>query len=208
MPNNMVIDISHHNAGTLNFTQAKNAGVVGVICKATQGSGYKDPTYNARKTAAVNAGLLWGAYHFGTAANVNAQLANFMAVAGNDPTMLYALDFERNEATPSNTMTLPQARDFLQKLDARLGRKAVVYGGNLLKTALGNNPNQFFGQHRLWWAQYGESPHVPPTWNQAWLWQFTDGHHGPQPHTVNGIGSCDIDHYAGTAAQLKAQWPG
>jgi lysozyme len=206
MPNNMVIDISHHNAGNLNFTQAKNAGVVGVICKATQGSGYKDPKYNARKAAATSAGLLWGAYHFGTAASINAQLANFVSVAGNDPTMLYALDFEENGPTPSNTMSLPQARDFLKKLDQHLGRPAVIYGGNHLKTALGNNADAFFGGHRLWYAQYNNTANIPSTWNQAWLWQFTDGHHGPQPHTVNGIGSCDIDNYAGTAAQLTAQW--
>ena len=203
MPNNLVIDISHFNAGPLDFVAAKNAGVAGVIHKATQGSGFRDPAYGAHKTAAVKAGLLWGAYHFGTGANVDAQLSLFLGATGIDNTMLYALDFEEN---PGNTMSLAQARDFIQKLDTRLGRKAVIYGGNLLKTGLGGSKDAFFGQHRLWWAQYNNTADVPPTWNQFWLWQFTDGHHGPSPHEVAGIGVCDIDNFGGTPAQLQAQW--
>jgi lysozyme len=203
MPNNLVVDISHFNTGPLDFVAAKNAGVVGVIAKATQGSGFKDPAYGARKTAAVNAGLLWGAYHFGTGANVDSQLSNFLGTTGIDNAMLYALDFEAN---PGNTMGLAQAKAFIQKLDTRLGRKAVIYGGDLLKTALGGTNDAFLGQHRLWWAQYNTTANIPPTWSQFWLWQFTDGHHGPPPHAVNGIGPCDIDNFAGTAAQLQAQW--
>ena len=41
---NAVIDISHHNAN-LDFQQAKAAGILGVIHKATQGLTYKDPMY-------------------------------------------------------------------------------------------------------------------------------------------------------------------
>ena len=91
------------------------------------------PTARARPRR-VNAGLLWGAYHFGTGADVDSQLSNFLGKTGIDDAMLYALDFEAN---PGNTMSLAQAKDFIQKLDTRLGRKAVIYGGDLLKTALG-----------------------------------------------------------------------
>ena len=112
MPNNFVIDISHHNGGPLDFVAARNAGVVGVIAKATQGSGFKDPAYSARKTAALNAGLLWGAYHFGTGADVDLQLSNFLGKTGIDDAMLYALDFEAN---PGNTMSLAQAKDFIRE---------------------------------------------------------------------------------------------
>jgi lysozyme len=206
MPNNLVIDISHHNAGSLDFSAAKNGGVVGVIAKATQGSGFKDPAYGSRKTAAVKAGLMWGAYHFGTAADVDSQLSNFLGSTGIDNSMLYALDFEKNGQGDANTMSLAQAKDFIRKLDNRLGRKAVIYGGNLLKTELGGAQDAFLGQHRLWWAQYNNTAHIPPTWSKFWLWQFTDGHNGPTPHSVSGIGNCDIDTFAGPAQQLQAQW--
>ena len=101
-------------------------------------------------------------------------------------------------------MSLAQAKDFIQKLDTRLGRKAVIYGGNLLKTALGGTHDAFLGQHRLWWAQYNITANIPPTWSQFWLWQFTDGHHGPPPHAVDGIGPCDIDNFEGTAAAVAS----
>ena len=207
MPNNMVIDISHHNQGTLDFVAARAAGVVGVICKATQGTSYKDPTYSGRRTAALSAGLLWGAYHFGTAADVDHQVANFLGKVGLSGDMLYAMDYEKNEQTPANTMSLAQAREFLRKLDQSIGRPGVVYGGRWMKEHLGNQHDAFLGSNRLWFAQYGSAPQIPPTWSSYWLWQFTDGHHGPQPHSIAGIGNCDIDHFDGTEAELRAQWP-
>jgi lysozyme len=206
MPNNKVIDISHHNQGNLNFAAAKAAGVLGVISKATQGSGYRDPTYNERKAAALDAGMLWGAYHFGTAADVDAQVSNFLGKVHPDANTLCALDFEKNEATPTNSLTVAKARQFVQKLDQALGRPIVIYGGRFMKDLLGGQNDAVLGQHRLWYAQYGDAPQIPPTWSQFWLWQFTDGHHGPLPHNVAGIGACDVDHFAGSDEQLREQW--
>ena len=65
---NGVIDISHHN-GVVDLKKAKGDGIVGVIHKATQGQAYMDPTYQANRTKAADAALLWGAYHFGTGAD-------------------------------------------------------------------------------------------------------------------------------------------
>ncbi len=62
---NTIIDLSHHN-GDVDLGRAKAAGILGVIQKATQGTGYKDPTFDANREQAIQAGLLFGAYHFGT----------------------------------------------------------------------------------------------------------------------------------------------
>jgi lysozyme len=59
------IDISHHD-GNVNLAKAKEDGILGVIQKATQGQTFKDPTYQRNRQKAKDAGLLWGAYHFGT----------------------------------------------------------------------------------------------------------------------------------------------
>src|SRR5690242_10324712 len=59
-----VIDISHHQDQSIDFVKLKAAGIIGVIHKATQGNGFKDPKYPGRRKAAEAAGLLWGAYHF------------------------------------------------------------------------------------------------------------------------------------------------
>jgi len=45
---------------------------------------------------------------------------------------------------------------------------------------------------------------------EVWLWQYTDGTSGPEPHTINGCDpmGIDISSYQGTAEQLAAEWAG
>ena len=64
-PINVVIDISHHNANP-DFSRAAADGIVGVIHKATQGLTFTDSAYLTSRKKALDAGLLWGAYHFGS----------------------------------------------------------------------------------------------------------------------------------------------
>jgi lysozyme len=56
-PLNVIVDISHHN-GNVNLNKAKDAGILGVIQKASQGQTNVDPTYKTNRTKATNAGLL------------------------------------------------------------------------------------------------------------------------------------------------------
>src|SRR4029077_8444151 len=142
----LVVDISHGDRVD-SFARAKGAGLRGVIHKATTGATGRDDAYKGRRGLAAGANLLWGAYHWGTHANVSAQVENFITWAEPDNDTLVALDFER---TADNQMTLDQAREFLTLLGQRLRRKPVIYGGDLLKEALGNHKDEFFGGHRLW----------------------------------------------------------
>jgi hypothetical protein len=203
----MVVDISHGD-GVSNFALARASGLVGVIHKATTGGTGRDDAYKARRTDAAAAGLLWGAYHWGTARPVSEQLDNFLSWAEPDDNTLVALDYE---PTPGNQMTLDVARQFLQGIQDRLGRKAVLYSGSTLKDALGSKKDPFFGAHRLWLAQYGSNPSVQLSWDRFWLWQYTDGISGPDPKTMPGIpgdsaGHLDCDRYVGTEEQLRAEW--
>jgi lysozyme len=61
----IVVDISYHN-GDIDLAAARNAGIVAAFHKATQGAGYADPLYATNRATAQAAGILWGAYHFGT----------------------------------------------------------------------------------------------------------------------------------------------
>ncbi len=204
-----VADIYHGDKVT-SFKKAADAGLWGVIHKATTGGTGHDDFYESRRKAALQAGLLWGAYHWGTAADVEKQVKNFIKRAEPDGDTLVALDFEE---TKNNQMTLAQARDFLTLISEQLGRKAVIYGGGLLKARLGANANPFFGSHRLWLAHYNPNPVCQKSWSKAWLWQYTDktGRPGLQPDSIAGIpgnsdGDLDCDSYEGTKAQLKAEW--
>lgn len=207
MINLRVVDI-YHGDKVSSFAKGATFGIWGIIHKATTGATGRDDKYASRRKAANDAGLLWGAYHWGTKADVTKQVENFLDYAKPDDFTLIALDFER---TPGNTMTLGQARQFLTLINQKLGRKAVIYSGDLIKSQLGNKKDPFFGSHRLWLAHYNPHPVVQKSWSKYWLWQYTDKTTGLRPNTVPGIpgdskGNLDCNSYDGNRQQLKAEW--
>jgi lysozyme len=202
-PLNVVIDISHHNANP-DFGQAAAAGIVGVIHKATQGLTYKDPMYLTNRQKALDAGLLWGAYHFGVGGNGFDQADFFLGLVNPEGDTLLVLDYEPN--TQGTTMSLDDARAFVSQVNDKLGRFPGLYSGSLIKQQLGNNEDAVLAQCFFWLAQYGPTAVVPKNWPTWTLWQYTDGNLGPQPHTVPGIGACDRDKFNGDLDGLKTLW--
>ena len=93
-----------------------------------------------------------------------------MSVAAPGTDTLVALDWESiGTSEPSAAL----AKAFLEELESKLGRKAVVYSGNVAKEQIaGNDP--FFGPHRLWLAEYGPVPKVQESWKAPWLWQYSE----------------------------------
>lgn len=198
----VVIDIYHGNVVD-SFAQARAAGVLGIIHKATTGQTGKDKAYTDRRRDAEAAGLLWGAYHWGTNAPVAAQVDNFLMKAQPGENTLVALDYEIDAKFQ---MSLDQAREFLERIHEKLGRRAVLYSGHLIKEKLGNRVDPFFGAHRLWLAEYNPTAKVQKSWSSYWLWQYAE-----KPSTVPGIpgntaGAIDYNHFNGTEAQLRAEW--
>ncbi len=205
MPNFRVIDI-FHGTESVEFAAARAGGGLGVIHKSRQGSGFADDKYAQPRTAAVAQGLLWGAYHFGTSADVSAQVKNFLDTAKPDDNTLLALDFEKNEPNPSDTMSLTQAKQFVAMVQAKTGRLPVLYGGAMLKESLGNAVDPDLAQCRLWWAEYASARKLPVTWLNYFLWQYTDGASGPEPRKAPGVGPCDCNTFDGSPLDLAQQW--
>ena len=204
---NVVIDLSHHRE-TVDFDAVKADGIVGVIHKATEGLGFSDRTYAARRVEARRRGLLWGAYHSGVGANGSDQADFFIKTADPDEQTLIVLDYETNPTGP--TMTLDQAREFVERVEEITGRYPGLYSGRLVKEQLGGvtPPDPVLSNCFLWIAQYGgpRPLDVPPTFKTWTLWQYTDGVHGPEPHRVKGVGQCDRNRFNGSLAQLKKLW--
>lgn len=198
----LVVDLSHHNSG-VDFVKMRAAGAVGIIHKATQGLSYVDYAYEARRVRAQAAGLLWGAYHFGTDVSASAQAAHFLGVAKPDDRTLLALDFEENGA---NTMSLAGAKQFVGAVESRVGRRPLLYTGSLVRDLLGDRVDAELGRCRLWWAQYADAPRVQVSWTSPWLWQHSDGFHGALPHAIDGVGPCDCNLFDGTEDRLREQW--
>ena len=202
-PLNVVIDISHNN-GNVDLARAKEDGIVGVIQKATQGQSFVDPTYEVNRRKAADAGLLWGAYHFGVGGDGVEQAEHFLKVAGGDPKTLLVLDFESNPTGPS--MDLEEAKAFVTHINERTGRFPGFYSGHDIKRLLGGNRDPILSQCWLWLAQYGPTPVVPRNWETWTMWQYTDGAYGSEPHQVSGVGRCDRDKFNGDEAQLRRLW--
>ena len=202
---NVIVDLSHHNR-VADFDAAKSDGILGVIHKATQGFRYVDPKYESRRTKALDAGLMWGAYHFGVGGDGIAQAQHFLEVVKPDLNLrdLLVLDFEANPS--GSSMSLEEAEEFVEYVQHITGRWPGLYAGHYLKEILGNQTDTSLANCWLWFARYGPPPKVPAAWTTWTMWQYTDGAVGDEPHAVAGIGHCDRDKFNGDLAALKKLW--
>jgi len=221
-----VIDISH-NVTVSDFSSVRRrSNILAVVHKATEGGDWVDPSYSMRRPEAEAAGLLWGAYHFGTHQySGERQAAAFLAAAQPGPTTLMALDFEPNDANWRNTMNLAQAEAFVRAIQRSTGRLPLVYthpswangersgrAGVKLRDAV--NSASILAQCDLWLADYREEPEVPFAWTQrSWrLWQYAgdeteaDAAYGSVPRAVAGVSHCDRNLFAGDASALHRYW--
>lgn len=204
-----VTDISHHNT-VVDLHATAAAGVWGVIHKATQGTGYRDPTYVVRRQPVADAGMLWGAYHFGDSSDPIAQVRNFLDYSTPGNGTLLVLDYEDHPSGKSRTMRPQQMVSFLREIERRTGRKAWLYSGNRIKEdvhVLSKTDRDYVTQHPLWLCQYGPQPKLPMGFDQTVLWQYTDGRVGPGPHGIPGItGQVDLNAFNGTREDLESLW--
>jgi GH25 family lysozyme M1 (1,4-beta-N-acetylmuramidase) len=201
----LVIDI-YHGDPVLDFAKVKAAGILGVIHKASQGGAIVDQSYAGRRKLALAAGLKWGAYHFfDFSAAPAAQVDHFLSVADADDETLVALDWENVGARePSAAL----ARAFLEQIEKKLGRKAVLYSGNVAKEQL-DGKDAYFGAHKLWLCQYSTRFSLQESWDYPWLWQNNGDNYGPGPHSIPGIsGLCDNNTIVApmTVERLMAEW--
>src|SRR6059036_3720657 len=60
-----VVNLSHYDTMRPDFATMRRQGIVGVIHEATYPPFVRDPKYLDRQMGTLQAGLLWGAYHYG-----------------------------------------------------------------------------------------------------------------------------------------------
>jgi lysozyme len=223
-----VIDISHLNTVTDFTLIRRNSNIQGILHKASEGGDWADDAYAMRRPQAEAAGLLWGAYHFGSHQySGEEQAQTFLAAAQPGPRTLLALDFEPNERHPKNSMDLAQAEAFVRTVYRAMGRLPLVYthpnwangvaygrAGSFLRRCVGED--SVLAQCDLWLADYRESPEIPMAWSRrGWrLWQYAgnesedDAAYGSASRTVVGVDRCDRNLFAGDAAALHRYWGG
>jgi lysozyme len=199
------IDVSHWQ-GEVDWAAVKAHGIRFVFAKASQN--VADHMYATNKAGAEAAGLAFGAYHFadpvaGTTSAI-AQADLFIDTAGlRGRNLLPVLDFEKdNGLTPKQLRKW--ARAFLDRVEQRLGVKAIIYTNFYFWRDEVGDPTSFaMNGHRLWIARYGAPQPLVPADNWAgdgWtIWQYTD------EGEVDGVeGNVDRNWFDGTSlASLK-----
>lgn len=222
-----VIDISHSVDVSDLALARRHSNILGVIHKASEGGDWFDPQYALRRSQAEAAGMLWGAYHFGTRQYSGADQASaFLAAARPGPATLLALDVEFNDGNPRNTMELAQAEAFVLTVQRATGRLPLVYvhpnwangmplpgRSQRLDPIL---PGSILARCELWLADYREAPEVPIAWaDRGWrLWQYAanetaaDAAYGSEPRAVQGVSHADRNLFAGDESALHRFWRG
>lgn len=133
-----VIDISSYQAGLVPSRVPANA----IIIKATEGTGYINPTFRAQANATLASGKKLGLYHFIHGGNGVAQADYFVGqIKPYIGKAMLVLDFESTPGSNarSNAM-VAQGRAFLDRVVALTGVRPVVY------------TNTDFEQHLDWSA--------------------------------------------------------
>src|SRR5271157_5437097 len=201
----VVIDLSHYDVVSQDFVQtatvpdANGNTILAVILKATQGTGFVDPTFLSRVAEAKAAGLLVGAFHFLDGSNPAEQVAHFLTVAKSEAGLSwFAIDWEPYPASQASAMQVATA---VASVQDKTGMWPIVYMNRFMLSA----PNATLSKCPLWLAEYGSNPICPPGFAEWKLWQHTDGHFG-RVRPVPGIGRCDRSKFAGTVEELKAWW--
>lgn len=177
------IDISHHQAQTIDYAAAKRAGVKWIYHKATEGSTVTDENYARRRTEAKAAGIPFGAYHFARpeGGDAVAEARAFLKAATPKPGDLApCLDLE---VAPTGVDLRAWAAAFVREVERAVGVKPVMYTpydlGDAVKGCI------------IWRPRYNNT-NMPPQFRWD-IWQFSNGVLG-NPHTVPGVGACDINH--------------
>jgi len=173
------LDVSTYQA-----TTPPLAGFAFMFARATYNLS-PDARYDQHMAAAKAAGIVRGAYHFGTGASTpQAQASAFLASAHD--AQILALDLEGDP----HPMTQPQAALFISTVRATdpLHRKIGLYH------SLSGFPSGI-GQDFNWVAAWQATAPVVP-WA---FWQFTSS--GSVPGYA---GHLDLDQFNGTQAQLNA----
>jgi lysozyme len=219
-PVNTIVDLHHADALRDLDAAVREGGMVALIHKVSQGKDWKDPLFEARAKAALDAGLLLGGYHFGSNSSHGAQQADYflerlslaLGTVTSDEVLL-VLDWETNPDKKSGDMSVANARAFVERVHEVTGRWPVFYSYTHYLRARLPGCDPVLSKCPLWQAQYGERPAKPasPTWERLALWQYTNGGAGPRdqtryPRSMPGLGGCDRSAFVGTVEQLRAWW--
>lgn len=186
-----------------------------IALKATEGTDYADSRFKARWQEAGRRGLVRVAYHF-----IHAQENRPKGEADHFFTTVKAAGLRRGDilcldceaGKPGPAQNRRWLGECIAHLDARSHhyarvRPAWLYAGNWFAENVSQQPIR---DRYLWYPAYGSGDAWgfstrPRAWSKRSLLiahQFTDGSVGPGPHSIAGIGNCDLNMFQGGRLRL------
>jgi lysozyme len=166
------IDVSHHQ-GTIDWAKVATADVGFAFIKATEGRDHEDTRFTENWSAAGQAGLVRGAYHFFTFCTPGvAQVEHFLKivppVSGTLPPVA-DVEFAGNcKAWTSIEDIRTQLRIFLELVEKAWGRRPILY-------ITRESARRIIGGHFDHYPIWIRSVFWRPPGDPAWLfWQYTD----------------------------------
>jgi lysozyme len=223
---NSVVNMSHYDLMRPDFAGMAREGVAGVIHEATFRL-ERDARYAERQRAALEAGLLWGAYHFGDATNPITQADHFLhtvtVARPGDPekprsAVLLVLDFEKNGHYRGGSMSVAQAVAFVERIKERTGKYPGLYGSEyrlrqmLYGSGATSAHRQILTNCWLWIANYHAEPRNTAPWRTWHMWQYCgDGKCDLRPRSmfpksVANVRKAERNIFRGDNATLRTFW--
>lgn len=195
------IDVSRWQ-GPIDWQAVKSAGIAFASIRATIGDSYTDDRFTQNWQGAGAAGIFRAAYHvLRPDHNPVAQIARFAEVVGESGNLPHVLDVELTGEQPDRVIR-ERTLACLQELEARFGRKPLVYTADWFWTPhIGAQP--WVADYDLWVAHYYwptvPEPKVPAGWLTWRFWQ-----HSNRGQVAGVPARVDLDFFGGTMEELIA----
>ncbi|MFJ9695534.1 lysozyme [Kitasatospora sp. NPDC101183] len=199
------LDVSGYQ-GSVNWSSVAANGARFAYVKATEGTGYTNPSFAQQYNGSYHAGLIRGAYHFALPnASSGATQANYFVSHGggwsaDGKTLPPALDIEYNPygATCyglSQSAMVGWIRSFSTTVHSRTGRYPTIYTTTNWWSQCTGNYGGFASTNPLWIARYSSGPGTLPNgWGYQTFWQYAD----------SGVFPGDQNLFNGAADRLRA----
>lgn len=200
MSSSLFADLSNWN-DHFNVVAYHAAGHRIVALKASEGVDFIDHRHRAWALQAHSHGLIVAHYHYGRPDRTSGaeEAAFFLHVTAGvrGPYDYLVYDGER-AANGSFGLDAAHCRDFDKHIREHTRYHTVLYASSSQATpdALGDSPWK-----RYWEANYSQQADSHFKDMETMARQFTDGIIGPEPHSIAGVGQCDVNVARGSLLQ-------
>lgn len=203
-----LIDAAHFS-DINNLSEVRTDGLSGIICKATDGNTFTDPTFVCRMTNLPGLGLVTGAYHFFRPLdNPWAQAMFFLSAIKPWMPLILALDLEWTaeltelEAWSTMDEQVREAKvvEFLSVLSRNISGKPHIYTSAAFMAEF--LPHLDLSAYPLWVCDYNpahQAPTLPTCWNTWSIWQ-----QNARDREKGITGEEDLDIFNGDLPALQA----